>query len=157
MSLIIRKAKPEDYDALLPLFQQVHGLHVLERPDIYTDTPTPVERDFYMKQMSDDKQHIFVASIGTNIDAVVVMKEEEVLENSFVKARKILVVNSLCVEKEKRGTGIGKAMMEFVFDYGRKIHVDSIELGVSNGNKAAMRFYESLGLRTKSRRMEFRL
>lgn len=112
MDFIIRKATPEDYDNLLPLFQQVHDIHVVDRPD----NPTPVEWDFYMKQMYDDQQHLFVASEGAHIIAIVVMKEEEVVESSFVNDRKILVVNSLCVHKEKRGAGVGKAMMEFVIE-----------------------------------------
>lgn len=157
MNLIIRKAQPDDYDSLLPLFQQVHDLHVLERPDIYNENPVPVERGFYLRQLSDNNQHLFVASSGTEIQAVVVMKVEDVTENSFMKARKILFVNSLCVKKEKRGSGIGKAMMEFVFDFGRKLNVDSIELGVSESNRTAIQFYESIGLKTKSRRMEYRL
>ena len=157
MKLKIREARIEDYDSLLPLFRQVHELHVFERPDIYNENPSPVERDFYLNQITDSKQHLFVAYRGIDIYAVVVMREEEVTANSFVKARKILFVNSLCVAEEQRGNGIGKLMMGFVLDYGRKLNVDSIELGVSESNRAAIQFYESIGLKTKSRRMEFRL
>ena len=157
MKLKIREARIEDYDSLLPLFRQVHELHVIERPDIYNDNPIPVERDFYLNQIADSMQHIFVAYRGIDIYAVVVMREEEVTANSFVKARKILFVNSLCVAEEQRGNGIGKLMMGFVLDYGRKLNVESIELGVSESNRYAIQFYESIGLKTKSRRMEFRL
>jgi len=157
MKLKIREARTDDYDSLLPLFRQVHDLHVFERPDIYNENPSPVERDFYLNQITDSKQHLFVAYIGINIYAVVVMKEEEVAANSFVKDRKILFVNSLCVAEEQRGNGIGKMMMGFVLDYGKKLNVDSIELGVLESNRSAIRFYESIGLKTKSRRMEFRL
>ena len=153
----IREARIEDYDSLLPLFRQVHELHVFERHDVFIDNPIPVERDFYMNQITDSTQHIFVAYEGVDIYAVVVLKEEEVVANSFVKARKILYVSSLCVAEDQRGNGIGKLMMEFVLDYGRKLDVDSIELGVSESNQSAIQFYESIGLNTKSRRMEFRL
>ncbi len=152
----IREARIEDYESLLPLFRQVHELHVFERPDVYKENPSPVERDFYLNQIVDSKQHIFVAYRGVDIYAVVV-REEEVTANSFVKARKILYVNSLCVAEEQRGNGLGKLMMEFVLDYGRKLNVDSIELGVSESNQSAVQFYNSIGLKTKSRRMEFRL
>lgn len=153
----IREARIEDYESLLPLFRQVHDLHVFERPDVYNQNPSPVERDFYLNQIVDSKQHIFVAYRGIDIYAVVVVKEEDVTANSFVKARKILFVNSLCVAEEQRGNGIGTLMMEFVLDLGRKLDVDSIELGVSESNQSAIQFYDSIGLKTKSRRMEFRL
>lgn len=153
----IREADIEDYESLLPLFRQVHDLHVFERPDLYNENPTPVERDFYLNQITDSKQHIFVAYRGIDIYAFVVMREEEVLANSFVKARRILYVNSLCVAEDQRGNGIEKLMMRFVLDYGRKLNVDSVELGVSESNRSAIEFYEAVGLKTKSRRMEFKL
>ncbi|MCD4713921.1 MAG: GNAT family N-acetyltransferase [Clostridiales bacterium] len=157
MELKIREARIEDYDSLLPLFQQVHDLHVSERSDIYIENSSPVEHDFYLNQLSDCKQHIFVAYSGIDVYAVVVMREEKVMANSFLKARSILFINSLCVTEKQRGTGVGKMMMEFVFEYGRKLYVDSIELGVLENNKAAIQFYESIGLKTKSRKMEIRL
>jgi len=155
MEVKIREARKEDYDSLLPLFQQVHDLHVTERSDIYIENSTPVEYDFYLSQLSDSKQAIFVAYGGKDIYAVVALKQEEVVANSFLRNRRILFINSLCVVENQRGTGIGKKMMEFICEYGKKLNVDSIELGVLENNKSAIRFYESIGLRTKSRKMEF--
>jgi len=43
---------------------------------------------------------------------------------------------------------------EHVFDFGRSLKVDSIELGVSEENTSAIEFYRSLGMTTKSRKME---
>lgn len=85
------------------------------------------------------------------------MREEEVTANSFVKARDILVIDSLCVAEDIRNQGVGRVMMEFVLEFGRKLNVDSIELGVSESNRSTIRFYESIGFNTKSRKMEFRL
>ena len=85
------------------------------------------------------------------------MRQEEVVANSFLQNRSILFINSLCVKEKQRGTGVGKMMMEFVFEYGKKLNVDSIELGVLENNKSAIQFYESIGLKTKSRKMELRL
>lgn len=47
--------------------------------------------------------------------------------------------------------------MQYVIDFGGSLKVDSIELGVSENNAAAILFYESFGMTTKSRKMEFRL
>lgn len=157
MEFKIREARIEDYDSLLPLFQQVHDLHVNERSDIYIDNLTPVEHDFYLSQLRDSKQDIFVAYSEKGICAVVVLKQEEVVANSFLRNRRILFINSLCVAENQRNTGIGKKMMQFVCEYAKKLNVDSIELGVLENNKSAIRFYESIGLRTKSRKMELRL
>lgn len=154
MDISIRNAEQNDYNSLLPLFRQVHEFHVFKRPDLYKENSTPVEQKFFESQLIDAKQHIFVAAIGNDIVGVIVTKEEETAENSFVKARKVLVINSLCVAETHRKRGIGKKLTKYVFDFGRSLKVDSIELGVSEKNTSAIEFYRSIGMTTKSRKME---
>jgi diamine N-acetyltransferase len=154
-NISIRNAKRSDYESLLPLFRQVHELHVFERPDLYKENSTPVDREFFDSQLVDVKQHIFVASIGIEIVGMVVMKEDEICENSFIKERKVLLINSLCVAEKHRKKGIGKRILQHVFDFGKSLKVDSIELGVLEKNSNAIEFYESIGMTTKSRKMEF--
>jgi ribosomal protein S18 acetylase RimI-like enzyme len=154
MDISIRNAEQNDYDFLLPLFRQVHEFHVFVRPDLYKENSTPVEQEFYESQLIDSKQHIFVATIGNDIVGVIVTKEEEVTENTFVKARKVLYIKSLCVLETHRKKGIGKKLTIYVFDFGRSLKVDSIELGVSEENTSAIEFYRSIGMTTKNRKME---
>ncbi|MBP3963109.1 GNAT family N-acetyltransferase [Paenibacillus lignilyticus] len=154
MDISIRDANGDDYESLVPLFQQVHDLHVSERPDLYKENATPVGEEYFKSLLLDDKQHIFLAAFGSDIVGMVVLKEEEIAENSFVNARKVLLVNSLCVADAVRKMGIGKKLMHYVFDFARSLQVDSIELGVSENNPNAIMFYHSIGMTTKSRKME---
>ncbi|MGD6842567.1 N-acetyltransferase family protein [Bacillus infantis] len=155
MNIHIRNAIQSDYETLLPLFRQVHEFHVFVRPDLYKENSTPVEQEFFESQLIDGKHHIFVAVISNDIVGVTVAKEEEIIENTFVKARKILYIKSLCVAEAYRKKGIGKKLTEHVFGFGRSLQVDSIELGVSEENTSAIEFYRSIGMTTKSRKMEF--
>ncbi|TFE00602.1 GNAT family N-acetyltransferase [Jeotgalibacillus salarius] len=157
MNIFIRAASSSDYESLLPLFRQVHAFHVHVRPDLYKENDTPVEQAFFENQLIDDTQHIFVAVISNELVGVVVTKEEVVTENTFVNERKMLLVNSLCVAETHRKKGIGKKLTEYVFDFGRSLKVDSIELGVSEENTSAIEFYKSIGMTTKSRKMEIML
>ncbi|UPM55476.1 GNAT family N-acetyltransferase [Gottfriedia acidiceleris] len=157
MEISIRNANQKDYESLLPLFRQVHDLHVSERPDLYKENSTPVGEEEFNNQLKDDKQHILVATFSTEIVGVAVLKEEELPENSFINARKILLVNSLCVDDVSRKKGIGRKLMQSVIDFAKELNVDSIELGVSESNQNAFHFYESIGMATKNRKMEFRL
>ncbi|XZF74943.1 N-acetyltransferase family protein [Bacillus sp. AL-1R] len=157
MKILIRNANQKDYESLLPLFRQVHDLHVFERPDLYKENSTPVIKEDFNNQLKDETQHILVATLGTEIVGVTVLKEEEIHENSFVNARKILLVNSLCVDVASRKKGIGRKLMQSVIDFAKELKVDSIELGVSESNQNAIHFYESIGMVTKNRKMEFRL
>ncbi|WP_082306968.1 GNAT family N-acetyltransferase [Bacillus sp. FJAT-27245] len=48
---------------------------------------------------------------------------------------------------------MGKKLTKYVFEFGRSLKVDSIELGVSEENTSAIEFYRSIGMTTKSRKM----
>ncbi|RDY71321.1 GNAT family N-acetyltransferase [Halobacillus trueperi] len=148
------KAEQNDYESLLPLFKQVHEFHVFARPDLYVQNSTPVEQEFFESQLMDGKHHIFAAAKGIDIVGVIVTKEEEIIENSFVKASKVLFINSLCVAETHRKNRDRKKLTTYVFDFGRSLGVDSIELGVSEENTSAIDYYRSMGMTTKSRKME---
>jgi ribosomal protein S18 acetylase RimI-like enzyme len=154
MDIHIRNARQSDYESLLPLFRQVHDFHVFVRPDLYKENATPVEREFFESQLIDGKHYIFVAAIADDITGVIVAKEEEVTENTFVRSRKVLYIKSLCVAETHRKKGIGKNLTKYVFDLGRRLQVDSVELGVLEENASAIEFYRSIGMTTKSRKME---
>ncbi|WP_078552141.1 GNAT family N-acetyltransferase [Bacillus alkalicellulosilyticus] len=157
MNILIRTATQSDYESLLPLFRQVHEFHVLVKPDLYKENSTPVEKEFFENQLIDGKHQILVAMIDNEVVGVVVTKEEEVTENTFVKERKIIYIKSICVAETHRKKGIGKKLITYVFDLGKSLNVDSIELGVSEENTSAIEFYKSLGMITKSRKMEITL
>ncbi|RNA66948.1 GNAT family N-acetyltransferase [Alteribacter keqinensis] len=154
MNILLRNAEESDYELLLPLFREVHEFHVSVRPDLYKENATPVEQEFFESQLLDSKQHIFVAAINNEIVGVAVTKEEEITENTFVKERKVLFIKSVCVAETQRKKGVGKKLINYVFDFGRSLKVDSIDLGVSEENTSAIEFYKSIGMTTKSRKME---
>lgn len=157
MDISIRSATQADYESLLPLFRQIHDLHVCWRPDLYKKNDTPVGQELFESQLNDVKQHMFVALMDSEIIGVAVTKEEDITENPFVTARKILLIDSLCISETQRSKGVGKRLMSFVINFGKSLKVDSIELSVLEKNASAISFYESIGMTTKSRKMEFRL
>lgn len=72
-----------------------------------------------------------------------------------MKDRKTLFVNELTVIEKYRGQGIGKYLFEFVIKKGRELKVQSIDLTVAEFNQSAIEFYKYIGMKTRSRRMEY--
>ena len=157
MELFIRVANLSDYESLRPLFRQVHDLHVAKRPDLYRENQIPVGKEAFESQINDPRRHVFVAAAGAEIIGVAVTVEEDVTENPFLVARKVLLVDSLCVLEAWRGMGVGRMLMKSIMDFARSIHADAVELAVLEENASAISFYESIGMTTKSRKMEFGL
>jgi diamine N-acetyltransferase len=61
------------------------------------------------------------------------------------------------VDRTYRGKGMGKIFFEKIVEFAKQIEADSLELGVWEFNEDAIKFYESMNLKTKMRRMEIEL
>lgn len=72
-------------------------------------------------------------------------------------AETILHVNHIIVDTRYRSTGIGKKLLSEVELYATKLCVDSIDLFVSENNKAAINLYEKMGFKTERRYLKKRL
>ncbi|MBD2868255.1 GNAT family N-acetyltransferase [Paenibacillus sp. IB182493] len=61
------------------------------------------------------------------------------------------------MERSQRGQGVAKRLMGYVLEYAKKISASCVELEVSEFNEEAIAFYEALGMKTRSWRMELML
>ena len=62
------------------------------------------------------------------------------------------LLEDLFVEESARGTGLGRAMVEFAMAYARDERgAKRIDLDVNEANEPAMKLYESLGFGVKNR------
>ncbi len=64
-------------------------------------------------------------------------------------------INNVVIEKEKRGRGYGKELMEAVLDAGRKKGIRDFTLEVRVSNETAVKLYESLGFESAGVRKRF--
>lgn len=55
------------------------------------------------------------------------------------------LINELIVRKDRRGTGIGRALVEAVQAEARRRGMDEIQVGTEKTNLAAQRFYKRVG------------
>lgn len=58
---------------------------------------------------------------------------------------KTIHINTIALEKEFQGKGIGKRIFGELEDIGRKTEMNYLQLGVQGSNKRAIGFYQALG------------
>ena len=63
------------------------------------------------------------------------------------EGRKWLEIVKMAAQKNLRGQGIGRAVLEALIDQGRKMGADAIWLETNSDLKAATRLYEKCGFR----------
>lgn len=141
----------DDFEEVLEIFRQVHKMHVGFAPHIYKDTKDVISFEEYKKSV-DDKT-FYVAKVDGKIKGILGYYINDIDFEGRVK-RRVLFIHTIAVHEDSRKKGIGKAMMDFVFEKMKKDKIDNIELSVNVKNSDAIKFYEKLGFKTLSLKME---
>lgn len=150
----IRTARPDDFQGLIPLFQQIHDQHVALRPDHYRPHEMPVPQDLFLSQLENPDFALLVAE-QDGLAGVIVLKEDIVEGSGFVFDKHYLRIISLVVADTHQKQGVGKRLMQAAYAHAETVGCDKIELGVDDANQEAIAFYEALGMAVRSRRMEW--
>lgn len=148
----IRQAVEQDYDAVERIMRQVHGMHVAWRPDVYRDVDTVLPCDMYREHM--DRQEILVADVAGQVVGVLICLTRNI-SGGPMRERRVLFVDSMAVEEQYRGQGIGHRLFDHVLQICQEQQYDGLELQVNAKNAAARAMYEKYGFAEKSINMEY--
>ena len=150
----IRFAEAKDVAGILALLKQVGQVHHLGRPDLFRNNAQKYGASQVLAMLNQPSAPIFVA-----------VEEDKVLGYGFCQTRRqeqdpvltditSLYIDDLCVDEANRGKGIGKAIYKEILRYAQIRGCYNVTLNVWSCNQAAMKFYESLGLKPQKVGME---
>ena len=151
----IRRANLSDMDSLNRLLCQVLMVHHNGRPDIFKANAKKYTDEELTEIIMDDQKPIFVAVNENNevlVYAFCIMQQH--LNNNILTDIKTLYIDDLCVDEDKRGMKIGKALYEYVVAFAKDMGCYNVTLNVWSCNVSAMRFYEACGLKPQKIGME---
>ena len=156
--MTIRRAQTKDVPSVLRLLSQVLEIHAKIRPDIFIPGSTKYTKEQLEAIFADDLTPVFVS----------VDDADEVLGYAFcvlreppfantMRPRKSFFIDDLCVDEACRGRRVGEALFRFVLEEAARRGCADVTLNVWEGNDAAKRFYEKMGMTPKETMMELRL
>lgn len=148
---MLQLATKADWPDIQRLSVQIHNLHAGWRPDIYFSTQTPYPEAAFEQNILD--RLVYVAKIDQVIAGYVVLSVQN-KEGAGVHTKKIMRVDSICVEESARGHGIGMAMMEDVRALAKAFGCHGIQLSVHPENDRAVSFYQKCGFTIRTINME---
>lgn len=151
---MLQLAREADWEDVKRLSVQVHDLHVQWRPDIYFHTEEPYPKETFLEDIH--SRRVYVARLDGIVAGYVVLSVQQ-KGGSGVVQRKILQMNSICVEESIRGHGIGKIMVEDVRALARAFGCSQVILGVHPENDSAVGFYQKCGFCIRSIHMDMQL
>ncbi|MEH6537002.1 MAG: GNAT family N-acetyltransferase [Psychroserpens sp.] len=135
MTFFIRKATKKDLPRVLELIVE---LAIFEKePDAVEVTIEDLEKGGF----EDPKQFVcFVAECDDVVEGIaLVYKRFSTWKGS------ILHLEDLIISQQKRGTGLGTALLDEVVKYGHSLGVKRVSWEVIDWNEPAITFYESKG------------
>lgn len=152
----IRHAQVKDIPTIMKLLSQVLEIHASIRPDIFKPGTTKYTNDELAKLIKDDQKPIYVAVNDEDevLGYVFTQLQEQPFSTNMVQFKSIFI-DDLCVDSAARSQGVGRALLDFVKEEGKRLGCYEITLNVWAGNDSAIRFYEKSGLKTKETTMEY--
>jgi ribosomal protein S18 acetylase RimI-like enzyme len=154
MTISVRKATTNDYDALCNLFDEIDALHRDNLPHIFQKPIGPVrEQEYYSGLIADENVGLFVAEMGEKLVGFVHAIVRDTPANPVFVPRHYAIVDSIVVKSEFQNHGTGRILMDKIQEWAVAKGATSIELNVYEFNETAISFYERLGYQTFSRRM----
>lgn len=139
----IIQPKVENQVEINNLAKQVHKLHVNWNLDMFLDVEQviPIER---LKKLL-ETESIYIAKIENKIVGYIIIDIKE-QDNGFIRYRKMLSIDTLCIDEKFRGQGIGTKMLEFAKKLGKEKNCTDMHLTVNPNNKNAIKVYENFGM-----------
>jgi diamine N-acetyltransferase len=157
MEILVRDFTFDDFESINMLMNQVHTLHLENRPDIYVKTDCPLSENDFKNIVIDQNSIAILAENSDQILGFCIVTIRQPSKNPILVPRKIAYMEDLCVRQDYQNKGIGKQLYSEVLNRIKSYDVDSLELMVWSFNESAIEFYKNMGMEYKSYIMEFKL
>lgn len=150
----IRKFLKEDLPQVLELCCEVRQYHIDILNGYFTKQNDQFEQLGFLQSLEDDK---ICALVAVNNDIVCGYLLAEKKYSPYLEGPSVVHIANFGVQKNLRGKGIGKKLMDTLLAMCEQWNVDEIRLGVFNKNVGAYRFYEQYGFEPFEQRMNLRV
>ena len=151
----IRRAQIKDMERIDELLMQVAMVHHRGRPDLFK-YGTRKYTDEQLKAIIGDDERPILAAVDEEdrlLGYAFCIFQQHIGDNILTDI-KTLYIDDLCVDEKLRGQHIGLALYEAAKQYARAHGCYNLTLNVWSCNEAAMKFYESCGLKPQKVGME---
>lgn len=142
---MIRYGEEKDIGRLLYLLKQVNQLHAEARPDLFIGGGTKYE-EAELKDLLKKEDCLILVHEEEAVDGYLFGFFQKTEQSSSRPEFITLYIDDLCVDKKKRGQGIGKALMEEAFAIGKRKGAYNVTLHAWEGNEKAILFYKKMGM-----------
>lgn len=148
---MLQLARESDWEQVKRLSVQIHDLHVQWRPDIFFHSDEPYPHDAFLEDINN--RLVYVYKVDDTVLGYVVLAFMN-KGGPGVWEKKLVRLESICVDETARGKGIGTSIVAGVRALAEAFGCDGIVLGMHPENEDAMHFYQKCGFTLRTINME---
>ena len=134
----------DEWSKINELAKQVHKLHINWNSDLFLDVEEVISMERLNKLLETDS--IYVAKVNGEIVGYIIIDIKE-KDNGFMRYRKLLSIDTLCIDEDFRGQGIGTKILEFAKNIAKEENCTDMYLTVNPNNENAIKVYEKFGMK----------
>ena len=153
--MLIRIATPMDKPEINELRRQVKLLHDEGAPDFFAPGFPKELADYLDVIFMQENGEVVVAEADGKIVGFACLSYIERPASVFRRPLRYCDIDELCVDRQVRRQGVGRAMFDFIKARAAEKGFSRIELNMWEFNEDALRFYEAMGFRTYRRYMAY--
>ena len=151
---MLELAGKADWEAVSRLSRQVHDQHVSWRPDLFQTCDVSLPEAEFLDAIDD--RLLYVARLHDQIVGYVHLNMVTMAGPRCVP-RKVMILDSICVDRDFRGQGIGRAMLTDVRALAKAFRCKEVVLTVFPENDGAVAFYQKCGFLIRSIKMDMKV
>ena len=134
----------DEWSKINELAKQVHKLHINWNSELFLDLEEVISMERLNKLLETDS--IYVAKVNGEIVGYIIIDIKE-KDNGFMRYRKLLSIDTLCIDEDFRGQGIGTKILEFAKNIAKEENCTDMHLTVNPNNENAIKVYEKFGMK----------
>ena len=150
----IRFAKPEDALQILALLEEIGQVPYRIRPDMFQSNAQKYGASQVLARLANPETPTFVALEGEKVLGYSFCELKNFDRHPVMADHKEMFLEDLCVHRDARRLGVGKALYHYVCDYAKKQGCYNLTLHVWSDNVGAVKFYEEMGMKPQRYIME---
>jgi ribosomal protein S18 acetylase RimI-like enzyme len=149
----VRRATPEDLDALASLRPWVHDKHARAHPDDFKVSEPGAARREAEAWLGQPTVHVLIATLDGEPVGYLRAEVFDRAERELMHARRLLYFDQIAVKESARGRGHGKQLIAAGVALARDLGIGIVELDVYAFNAEARAFFLSQGFAPRRERL----
>ena len=149
----VRRATPDDVDALASLRPWVHDLHARAHPDNFKLTEHGAAKREAEAWLAQPNTYVLLALRDGEPIGYLRAEVYDRPERELMHARRMLYFDQIAVKEAAHGEGHGKRLIAAGVDLARDLRIEIVELDVYAFNAKARAFFLSQGFQPQRERL----